>query len=186
MNLSINKRAVSCKREAKRLRREGKIPAIVYAEGKKGENIFIEEAQFCAVLRGIQLGYLPTTVLLLKDEDSNEFKAIVKDIQYHPTTYRILHLDFVRLIDNIEVNVKVPIECFGAAECPGVKLGGVLRQVIRHLSVRCLPENIPTKLSLDVKSLSMSQSKRLKAIDIPKGVRPLVDLNEVAAVIAKR
>ncbi len=71
-------------------------------------------------------------------------------------------------------------------DCVGVKLGGVLRQVIRHVRVRCFPKDMPTFFELDISELGLKQSKRFSDIEIPKTVRPLVDLNEVVAVIVKR
>ena len=129
---------------------------------------------------------MPTSVFTLVDDKGKERKAIIKDIQYNVTNYQVIHLDFEELLDDIKVNIKVPIEFIGAAESPGVKLGGVVRQVIRHLKVRCLPKDIPTYFLLDVKDLGPRQSKRLKDLNIPQTIRPLADLNEVALVIVKR
>jgi large subunit ribosomal protein L25 len=68
----------------------------------------------------------------------------------------------------------------------GIKLGGVLRQVIRHVRVRCLPKDLPSFFELDIRELGVKQSKRLREIQIPSTVSPLVDMNEVVAVIVKR
>ncbi len=111
---------------------------------------------------------------------------ILKDIQYDPTNYSIIHLDFEELLDDVPVNVKVPIECTGVVDCTGVKLGGILRQVIRHLRVRCLPKDMPSFFQVDVKAMGIMDVKRLADLNIPQTVRPLADMNEVAVVIAKR
>ena len=84
------------------------------------------------------------------------------------------------------VNVNVPIRFAGVADCAGIKLGGFLRQVIRHLRVNCLPSKMPKEFVLDVKDLGMKQTKRIKDIKMPEGVLPLAPLNEVVVVIAKR
>lgn len=186
MNLNITKRKVGAKSDVNHIRREGNVPAIVYAQGKVGDAVVVNGDELQAVFRKMKKGYLPTTVFTLKDEENNQFEAIVKGIQYHPTTYKILHMDFVRLIDDVKVNVKVPIQCVGMAECTGIKLGGVLRQVIRQISVSCLPRDIPKDLVLDVRDLVMNQSHKLNKIAIPKGVKALCSLNEVVAVIVKR
>jgi large subunit ribosomal protein L25 len=186
MKLIVSKRTHNKKSEAKVLRREGDIPAVIYSKGKVGETIFIKGREFQKHLTNVKRGYLPTTVFTLVDEEGKERKAIIKDIQYHVTTYNILHLDFVELHDDVMVNIKVPIEYLGAAECVGVKLGGVLRQVIRHLKVRCLPKDMPSSFFVEVQNLNMTETKRLRDIDIPEGVRPMVNLDEVAVIIAKR
>lgn len=186
MKLNLITRADKGKTASRRLRREGVIPAVLYSQGQAGETIAIEKDGFAAYLRQVQKGHLSTTVFTLVDPSGKERQAIVKEIQYHPTNYEVLHLDFEELLKEQATNVKVPIECIGVADCVGVKQGGVLRQVIRHLRVRCLPKDIPADFKLDVSKLEMRQSLRLRDIQLPETLRPLADLNEVAVGIVKR
>lgn len=186
MKLTVSKRNNDKKSEAKKLRRDGQIPAVIYSNGNAGENISIKAAEYKQHLSHIKRGHLPTTIFTLVNEEGKERKAIIKDIQYHVTTYNILHIDFEELHDDVLVNVKVPIEFLGAADCAGVKLGGVLRQVIRHLRVRCLPSKIPSSFGIDVRSLNMKDTKRLRDINMPEGVRPMANMDEVVVVVAKR
>lgn len=186
MRLKVAKRAASAKKELGELRRAGDIPAVLYSRGKTGENVSVLGGEFGALLRQIKSGCLPTTVFTLVDEAGKERKAILKDIQYKPTTYEVWHLDFEELHDDVSVNVKVPIQCTGSAECAGIKLGGVLRQVIRTLRVNCMPKDIPSEFVLDIRELEIAGTKRLSDIQLPQRVRPLADLKEVAIVIAKR
>ncbi len=185
MKLKLLKRSAERKLDAKRLRREGLIPAVCYSKGKVGENIAVDATEFKSFLRQVLPGRLPTTIFSLVDQ-GKERRVIIKDIQYNIINYDVISLDFEELHDNQHVNIKVPIESSGANECIGVKLGGVLRQVIRHVRVRCLPKDIPAFFTLDVTELQMSQSKRLSDIKWPETVRPLADLKEVAVVIVKR
>jgi large subunit ribosomal protein L25 len=186
MKLTSITRSAQKKSEAQKLRRSGYIPAVLYSQGKIGDNIAVKSDEFKALLRNLPQGRLPTTIVTLVDADGRERRAIVKDIQYNIVSYDIITLDFEELHDKRPVNIKVPIECVGVADCVGVKLGGVLRSVIRHVRVRCLPEAIPDVFFLDVTDLAMRQSRRLAEIKWPENVRPLADLNEVAVVIAKR
>ena len=186
MKLNITERKAGSKGTAKAIRREGNIPAIMYSEGKAGKNMTIKGDDFATALRTMTKGHLPTTIFTVVDEKGNETRALVKDVQYHPTSYRILHMDLEEIKDGVPINVNVPIECIGETECAGIKLGGVLRRVIRRLRVRCLPADLPSFLTIDVKDMSMKQSQRLSDIELPANVSPLVDLNEVAVVIAKR
>lgn len=186
MKLRTVKRTAESKSEVKRLRREGFIPAVIYIKGKVGETIAVNGTEFGSFLRHVQSGHLPTTVFTLTDDKGQERRVLVKDIQYAITTYAVTHLDFEELVDDHKVNVKIPIECVGMADCLGIKLGGVLRQVIRHVRVRCLPKDLPSFFELDVRELGQRQSKRLSDIQIPQTVRPLMNLNEVVAVIVKR
>ena len=186
MKLNMKVRPIEKKSDAKSLRREGSIPAVFYSQGKNSENVSVDKAEFEAVLRQVKPGHLATTKLTLVTEDGKERQAIIKDIQYHVTTYNVVHLDFEELHSDIKVKVKVPIECTGAADCQGIKLGGVLRQVIRGLRVQCLPADMPDSFKLNISELRMSESKKLSDISIPASVKPLMDLNEVAVVITKR
>lgn len=186
MKLQTVKRAKDNKSEVKKLRREGFIPAVLYVKGEAGDTLAVNRNEFGSYLRHVKPGHLPTSIFTLTDENGRERRVLIKDIQYEVTTYAVTHLDFEELVEGQKVNVKVPIECTGAAECVGIKLGGVLRQVIRHVRVRCLPKDLPSFFELDVRELGIKQSKRLSQLTIPSTVRPLADLNEVVAVIVKR
>jgi large subunit ribosomal protein L25 len=186
MKLKISPRTGDKKSEAKRLRREGNIPACIYGRGKSSETISVPSNEFASLLRQVEPGRLSTTVFELEQDKEKGRKVIIKDIQYEPTNYAVVHLDFEELIEGAKINVKVPIECVGVVDCVGVKLGGVLRQVIRNIRVRCLTQDLPTFFQVDVRNLAHGEVKRLKDLEIPDTVRPLADLNEVAVIIAKR
>lgn len=186
MKLQITKRSAERKSEATKLRREGFIPAVIYVRGKNAENVTIKSAELQTLMRNIQPGRLSTHKFTLVEENGKERHAILKDIQYNVTNYNVIHLDFEELHDNEYINVKVPIECTGIVDCVGIKLGGVPRQVIRKLRVRCLPKDMPSAFYLDIKSLALFESKRLSDLDIPNDIRPLANMNEVAIVIVKR
>jgi len=185
MKLGFQERSNAQKREAKRLRRGGKVPAVLYSDGKEGRSIAVDSTEFQTALRQVKKGHLATTVFELSD-NGKAHRAIVKDIQYHPTTYAVLHLDFEELHSDVYVNVKVPIECTGVVDCQGIKLGGVLRQVIRALKIRCLPKDMPASFPVNIADMGIKDSLRLKDLDLPANVRPLADLNEVAVAIVKR
>lgn len=186
MKLKVSKREVIKKSESGRIRREGNIPAVLYVRGKPTDAIIVGGAEFNSILRSIVPGRLSTTQFFLQDESGKERRAILKEIQYHPTTYQVNHLDFEELYDDAKVTLNVPIECTGVVDCIGVKLGGVLRQVIRKLRVRCLPKDIPSVFNIDVKHMGQNEKIRLSQLHIPHTVKPVANLNEVAVVIAKR
>lgn len=186
MKLNYRSRTSGRKSDSKRLRCQGSIPAIVYSRGQHSSSIAIAASEYDAIIRTVKPGHLSNQVFTLVDESGIEKRAILKEIQYEPTTYQVQHLDFEELVKGHKVNIKIPIEWIGAADCVGVKLGGVLRAVIRSLKVSCFPEDIPEVFTLDVREMGPRSSKRLKELDVPPTVKPLVDLNEVAVVIAKR
>jgi large subunit ribosomal protein L25 len=184
MKLTLTKREGKTKGETKKIRREGNIPAVLYGHGHHTLNAVVPGAAFQAVLRNLESGQLATRVFELELEGKTH-SAVVKDITYHPASYAIEHIDFVFLSPDRPVTVKVPIQVLGTADCPGIKLGGTLRQVIRTLRVTCLPKNIPSEFQIDVRTLNIMESKRLSDIDMPTGVKPLALMSEVVVVIAK-
>jgi large subunit ribosomal protein L25 len=185
MELSIFKRAADKKSETKRIRLEDGIPAVLYATGKPNETIWVKKSEFNKILRGIKEDRLSVTVFTLKNGNKKQ-KALIKEIQYHYTTYEVSHLDLQLLDEKVPVTVSIPIEYIGTEECAGVKLGGVLRRVIRKLKVRSLPKDLPTEFLLDVTSLGLGQAFRLKDIAMPANVRPCAEMDEVAVSVGKR
>ncbi len=185
MKLTITKREHKGKASVKQARRDGDVPAVMYSSGKSCEMILVNGTELGTILREMKSGLLPTTVFEL-EMDGKVRRAIIKDIQYDVTSYRVTHIDFEELFDGTPVHVKVPIQCAGTGDCVGVKLGGFLRQVIRFVKVECLPQSIPQSFSVDVRNLGIRQSKRLSDIAFPQGVRPLAPLQEVVVVVAKR
>ncbi|MGD0664781.1 MAG: 50S ribosomal protein L25/general stress protein Ctc [Rhabdochlamydiaceae bacterium] len=173
------------KSDTKQIRREGKIPAILYSAGQPNQQLIVNKDEMGAILRQMKPGHLGTTVFHLNLDGKNR-KAIIKDIQYQLTTYEISHIDFEELFEDVPVSVKVPIQCIGVAECSGVKLGGFLRQIIRHVRVECLPKHIPSHFLVDVQDLGIKQAKKLSDIAIPDGVKPLAKMDEVVVVVSKR
>lgn len=186
IEIQISERSAKTKGEAKRLRREKQIPVCVYSQGNPATTGSIPTVEFQAVLRNIQTGFLPTTIFTLKDAKGKKRRAIVKDIQYKPTTYEVMHLDFQELHEDTLMDVKVPIDCLNVVDCVGVKLGGFLRTLIRHLKVRCLPKNMPSHFEVDVRDLNLNQYRRVSDLSIPAGVKALEKPQEIVVSVLKR
>jgi large subunit ribosomal protein L25 len=184
MKLNLIKRTGATKGDTNRIRREGDIPAVLYGKGHENQLAAVKGMEFHQILRTLPKGRLATSTFEIS-LDGVSHKAIVKNISYHPTTYRIEHLDFLILADDRPVMVNVPIEVVGVADCPGIKLGGTLRQVARTLAVSCLPRDIPAFIEADVRELGLEAGKRLSDLPLPANVRPLARMNELAVVIAK-
>lgn len=185
MKLDVQTRSSEKKSESKKLRREGKIPAVLYSKGENGQEITVDGAEFQKILNTTPKGTLSSKIFTLSI-NGKEVKAIIKEIQYHVTTYTIVHLDFEELHDDVVVSLNIPVVCTGVADCAGVKLGGVLRQIIRQVKIRALPKDIPSEFNIDVRALGLGQTKRLRDIEIPAGVTPVTDLKEVAVVVGRR
>lgn len=184
--IDVKSRVQASKNEAKRLRREGFIPFVMYSKTGKTVSGLLPKVEFDAVLRNMRSGFLPTTVFELKAEDGKVTKAIVKDIQYHPTSYAVIHLDFLELHADQEINVKIPVEYLNAADCVGVKAGGFIRTVLRHVKVNCLPKDLPTHFEIDVRDMDMRDLRRVNDIQLPAGVVSAHKHNDIVVTIVKR
>lgn len=169
----------------RRLRRDGRIPCVFYSNGQPATCGSIPKAEIEAALRSIAPGSLPATVFVLKDQTGGERKAIVREIQYTPTAYEVLHVDFLELIDGRKVSLKIPVECAHTAECAGVKLGGQLRYVMRHVKVSCLPQDIPASFIVDTKDIGIRQSRRIRDLSIPATVQCLARPEDVVVSVNK-
>lgn len=186
MKLNVKSRVHERKSDAAKLRRAGEIPAIIYHKGKAGEAVSVSEAEFSSGLREMPKGRLSTTTCVLESEGKKTVKALVKDIQYHPVSYRVVHLDFEEVKDDVPVKVNVPLMIVGVIDSVGVKQGGMVRQVIRSMKVECLPKDIPESLQVDVKDMNIGDIVRLKDLNVPNTVRPLIRLDSVAVSMVKR
>lgn len=184
MKLKTTERVHGKKSEITRIRHEQNIPAVLYDKEGSNKTLTIDGADFSKALRSIEKGHLSTTVFEL-DLNGVKVPAVVKEVQYHKTTYNILHLDFQKLENKKEITINVPVSYTGVDDCVGIKLGGFLRQVKRTIRVRCMPENMPKSFVIDIKGLGIRQSKRIKDIQIPAHVEVVDDQENVVATIAK-
>jgi large subunit ribosomal protein L25 len=185
INITCSTREGTSKGGVRRLRRDGNIPIVVYSKGQPAELGSVVRSEIEAAMRSIRPGFLPITVFSLKDASGRERTALVREVQYKPTTYEITHIDFLELEPTRMVEVKVPVEFVNAAECIGVKLGGQLRHIMRHVLVRCLPASIPTEFDVDVKDLGIRQSRRVRDLNIPDTVTCLAHIEDVVASVMK-
>src|SRR5579864_2962914 len=169
MKLEVQKKDAG-KGKVNALRREGKIPGILYGKAQAGTPICVKADEIHAVLRNMKPGLLATTIFELT-EGSKKHRAIIKDIQYHVASYDVQHIDFVLLADDVPVKINVPVQMVGMNDCVGVKLGGFLRQVARSVAVSCLPKHIPQEgFTIDVRDMNIGQAKTLADVTIPSNV----------------
>lgn len=176
-------RAERGKNEARRLRKSGNVPAVLY--GGKGEalTLAVNAKQVTAILRS-ETGH---NTLFQVDLAGKQEPAIVKDWQVDPVSGRLLHVDLLRVAMDVRMRVKVPVHTFG--DPAGVKVqGGVFEIVTREVEVECLPADIPTEFKVDVSGLLLNQSLRAGELSFDKNkLRLLTEPNSVLAhVVALR
>ena len=149
------------KKHAKKLRRSGLIPAVVYGPETPSLPLEIETKSFYALLRG-GLGENILLTLTMGDEKDGERKVLIREIQRDPVKGDIVHVDFHQISLTKKLTIQVPIHLLGTPE--GVKDGGILQHVLRELAVECLPTTIPEKIKVDVNHLKIGDS--IHVVDI--------------------
>ena len=159
--LEAQPREAGTKNDARRVRREGKIPAVVYGAGKQAVPVSVDPRQVSRILHS-ETGHNTVFDLALDGERS---KAMIVDWQYEPIKGSLLHIDLKRIAMDQKLRVNVPIELVG--EPAGVKQqGGILEQITREVEVECLPGDIPNAIELNVSELVFG--KVLRISDLPK------------------
>jgi len=178
--LEVELRVPGTTNAAKRMRRDGMIPATLYGGGREARSIAVSPRSLIEILRS-DTGQ--NSILSLKVGDGAEQTALIHEYQVDPVSSRLLHADFKRIAMDVEVEVAVPVEVVGEAR--GVKLEkGILDQVIRELQVRCLPAAIPDNFVVDVTELEIGDSLHVFDIEIPEGVEVLTDGDETLLSVA--
>jgi large subunit ribosomal protein L25 len=180
VKLEASPRPESGKGPAKRLRREGKIPAVAYGKQLAATPIAVSPKLLHKVLVS---EHGQNSVLELAVDGGKKITAMLRDYSYHPVSRELLHADFIEIKLDQPVDVEVPFECTGKAV--GIVQGGVLRQVYRKLPVRCLPEKIPTKIEHDVTPLNMGDHLKASELKLPEGVTVRLPTDQtIAGVVA--
>jgi large subunit ribosomal protein L25 len=163
---------------ARRLRNEGRIPAVAYGKSLPAQAIAVQPEAIKSVLSSARGR---NTVVKLDVDGKSDLTVLLSDFQYHPLTRALLHADFVQIHLDQPVNVEVPLELTGKAA--GVTAGGTLRQVFRKLPIRCLPELIPVKIVHDVTSLTLDGHVGAKDLALPEGVEVRLPPEQTVASI---
>ncbi|WP_426327476.1 50S ribosomal protein L25/general stress protein Ctc [Pedobacter sp. R-06] len=141
------------KRDAKELRYEGKVPAVLYG-GKEQQHFAVVIADLRDVI------YTPDVNFVEIDLNGTKTKAIVKDTQFHPLTDVLMHIDFLQLFDEKEIVMEIPVKLTGTS--PGVKMGGKLIQKLRKLRVKALPSNMPQNVEVSLEKLEVGSLFRVR------------------------
>ncbi|WP_113661995.1 50S ribosomal protein L25/general stress protein Ctc [Pedobacter nanyangensis] len=146
------------KRDAKELRYEGKVPAVLYG-GKEQVHFAVTRTDLNGAI------YSPEANFIEINLDGKVVKAIVKDTQFHPLTDLLLHVDFLQLFDDKEITMEIPVKLTGTS--PGVKMGGKLVQKLRKLRVKALPKSMPQVVEVSIAKMEVGNLFRVR--DLEKG-----------------
>ena len=162
INVSGKKRTDVGKKASKMLRKEGMIPGNLYGE-KKGENGLPEAFAFMAPMTELRKAvYTPHVYVVNLNIDGTEHKAIIKELQFHPTSDALLHADFFEINETKPITVGIPVNITGHAQ--GVRDGGRLNLSIRKINVTAPYKNIPEKLDIDVTDLQLGKAIKVGSL----------------------
>src|SRR6202171_1495460 len=152
---------------SRRLRHEGKVPAILYGGHADARTLTLNHQKLLIMLDNERFY---STILNLKVGDQSK-AAILKDVQRHPFKNAIVHVDFQRVEENEKIRISIPLHFSGAAVSPGVKSqGGLVSHMRTEVEVSCLPKDLPEFIEVDISGLSLNESIQLSQLKISEGV----------------
>ena len=150
---------------SRELRRNGRVPAVIYGGKEEPTAIHIEER---ALLRQLGTGHFMNSIVMVEVE-GKAVRTIPKDVALHPVSDRPLHADFLRLAKDAKITVAVPVSFTNEDDSPGLKKGGVLNVVRHDLELICESDKIPDEIALDVTGLDIGDSIHISHVSLPEG-----------------
>jgi len=175
--LEAQAREVGTKNDARRVRKEGKIPAVVYGAGKDSVSVSVDPRHVTRILNS-ETGH--NTIFDLALNGGERTKAMIVDWQYEPIKGRLLHIDLKRIAMDKVLRVSVPV--FLVGESAGVKQeGGIMEQMLREVEIECLPADIPSHIDADVSQLTFGKVLRVSDLPHMEKIKFLTDENQPVA-----
>lgn len=172
--LSVTLRTSTGSREARRLRRSGMVPAILYGHGEASVGLAAKQEDVEAAVRhGSRVVTLAGAV---------KTNALIRDLQWDTFGIKPLHVDFLRVSASDRIRVKVPIELKG--ECPGQRAGGIVNLVHHEIELECTADHVPERVFAPVSHLEVGHSIKVRELELPAGARPVFDGEETVVTCA--
>ena len=173
LEIQVEARDKQRKRDARRLLRDGKIPAILYGPKMTTVTLALDKKEFSRRVAGLQGSHL----VRMKSASATlaEKVALVKDMQFHPISGEVIHADFYEVDLSAKIQVHVPLHFVGKAV--GIVNGGVLQPILREIEVECLPLDIPEFFDVDVSALDIGDSVHIEDLHMPEGVVSMAEDN---------
>jgi large subunit ribosomal protein L25 len=169
--LSAEVRDVKGKGASRRLRRDGKVPAVMYGAGKDAVSLTLDHN---ALYLQVKNEAFYSSILTVNISGQGQEQAVLRDLQMHPYKPRIAHLDLQRISATEKIHMKVPLHFINQDIAPGVKQqGGIVAHLMNEVEVTCLPKDLPEFFAIDMGNISLNQSVHLSDIKLPAGVEIL-------------
>lgn len=164
---------------ARAVRREGRVPGVIYGDNQPPLNISLD---FKELSQRIMAGRFLTSLHDV-EVDGKKHRVIPRDFQLDPVRDHPVHVDFLRLGAGATIRVRIPVHVKNADQAPGIKRGGTVNIVTHTLEVRCPADAIPDAIEVDISGLDINYSKHLSDVDLPANVRPLVHADATLVTI---
>lgn len=165
LTLSADARERAGKGASRVLRREGRVPAVIYGNKESPQGVHVEEK---ALMKALMTGHFFNSVVMI-DIGGKPVRTIPKDVQFHPVSERPLHADFLRISEHAMIHVDVPVQFTDETLSPGIKRGGVLNVVRHELELICDAANIPEEVAISLKGLDIGDSIHISHVTLPAG-----------------
>lgn len=179
-NLAARPRSETGKGVNRKLRASGRVPAVVYGHGEETRPLTVDAHELERLLATVRVE--STLIELSIEGERAPVRALVRELQTHPYREDVLHIDFYQIHAGEALTVEVPIRLVGAS--PGVRAGGIMQHALTELEIRCMPDQIPELLEVDVSALEIGDSIHVSDIALPEGIEVLVDADRsVCSVI---
>jgi large subunit ribosomal protein L25 len=164
------------------LRRDGRVPAVIYGEKKEPLSIHVEEKLLSKILSS---GHFMNSVVMV-DVAGKPHRTLPKAVDFHPVTSRPIHVDFLRIGEHTKVTVAVPVRFDNEEASPGLKRGGVLNVVKHELELICDSANIPSEIHVSLEGLEIGDAIHISQVALPEGSTPTIDDRDftVATIVA--
>ena len=165
LTLSADARERAGKGASRVLRREGRVPAVIYGNKDEPQGVHVEEK---ALMKALMTGHFFNSVVMI-DVGGKAVRTIPKDVQFHPVSERPLHADFLRISEHATIHVDVPVHFIDEALSPGIKRGGVLNIVRHELELVCDAASIPEEIAISLSGLDIGDSIHISSVTLPVG-----------------
>ena len=167
MEIKVTQRSVQGTGASRRLRRQGRVPGIVYGGGADALAIELDHNE---IFHKLRQEAFHSSILTMKMDDKTE-QALLRDVQMHPFKPIVLHVDFQRVSANEKIHMKVPLHFINGDISPAVKLSGaIISHIFNEVDVLCLPKDLPEFIEVDLKELTVGHSLHLADVKAPNGI----------------
>ncbi|MBW4331509.1 50S ribosomal protein L25/general stress protein Ctc [Stakelama sp. CBK3Z-3] len=171
LTLSAETRDRVGKGASRALRREGRVPAVLYGNKKEPLPIHVEER---ALVKMLNTGHFMNSVIMIDTGDGSPVRTLPKDVTLHPVTDRPTHVDLLRIDEHAKVTVAIPVTFTNEEEAPGIKRGGVLNIVRHELELVVDAASIPDEVEISLKGLDVGDSVHISHVKLPKGAESAI------------